>query len=706
MVKSLALLFISLFCLVSHAQDLLVLEGDIPGQYIDPIKKNQYIHGAVVIHLSGSEEGLIKDLVVNPKELEILANNPQVRYLKLQRQGQWDVIYPGLIDLHNHTKQNNLGVWEHAHGQFANRFEWRAWSNYKKSVSNNMNPWIGYGKAVTCAAFRWSEMQAMVVGTTYLQGPSSCVTDFAIHQVESLEAYRTGKDKVKAPTDLVIPNDMVYVWETLAKDIRVIQAQHPEDSEEYKLAYEEALAKNINHHCDFASQGVTTPIDKFSVRSNEGLDILKNKKLLEASCTKNLPLPTKFIRYVYWVHKSINSKKLYADKIENGDGSAIIAHLAEGRRDDYYNQKEFELVQLLGMDRPHVNFVHGVGITDDGLRVMARKNMGLIWSPFSNLLLYNQTLDVAKALEIGVNVALGSDWLPTGSKGPLEELKVAREYLQTTNIAPALTQMPGADSLDEALFKMVTENPAKMINQWQAGGIGTLAPNRMGSVIVTSKLDSNPYTNLVAKVWETDINLVVIDGRAQYGNSEYLDQLGKDFEKMPNGEFEFERLHQQPIPVLEQLVSKPDKQQKEDFLELLGKLVTKYSSQLVGQLHCQFSGPKGFVLQSTLNDYSELKEFKNESGINLDRFADIQRLLGINLMTQSRNRNDKDKGDPDFQVKDFTPLYTCNDSRHMRRINDFIKYTWQADTFLRQKRIKEQGHGKVPEKLAEKYKAP
>ena len=50
----------------------------------------------------------------------------------------------------------------------------------------------------------------------------------------------------------------------------------------------------------------------------------------------------------------------------------------------------------------------------------------MVWSPFSNLLLYGGTADVARARQEGVLMALGPDWSPTGSKNLLAELKVAR----------------------------------------------------------------------------------------------------------------------------------------------------------------------------------------------------------------------------------------------------------------------------------------
>ncbi len=714
--KPLLLILILSQILATLAQGkFIVLEGDLADQYVGHDSNGTgYEHAAVVLN---QDTGMIESIETETAKIRALKDKSDSIFISLQdtTTGQFDVIYPGLIDLHNHTKQNNLAIWKEAHGQFANRFEWRAWGNYKKAVSNNMNPWIGYGTPISCAAFRWSELQAMVVGTTYLQGPSYCVDNFAIHQVEGSGAFpRSKKDNVQAPTDLVIPNDMVFVWKTLKPII------------DQGASYEQAMAQVINEYCH-ADKLLGRPYTATDVLSDEGIDVLRDRDKLEAACTKKVPLeelPDKFIRYIYWVHKSIASKRQYAEEIASGNGSAIIAHLAEGRRDDPYNQKEYEIVKLLGMNKKGVNFVHGVGISEQGLEDMAAKQMGLIWSPFSNLLLYSQTLDIKMAVEKGVMLALGSDWLPTGSKGPLEELKVAIEYLQTQNLTEAVAKMPGAEgSVYRALFKMVTENPAKMINHWQGtsgdpwenneseGGVATIAPKAMGSLIVTKKFDGmDPYKNLVVDVWEKDINLVVVDSKVIYGNESYVREITTDYELMAeNPEFGMAQLlDDNDAPVLFARNPKPKKQEELEFLAELSAYITDkaQAGRVDHAIQCAFTEPKVFVHQFTMNEEDDLKTFKESSGMNLDRFIDIQRLLGVSLTTQSRNLNDPERGDKAFAIggdpevasQDFTPLYSCNDSYHSQRIRNFISETWPVDRANRPETFSSK-----PERMAEDY---
>jgi hypothetical protein len=305
---------------------------------------------------------------------------------------------------------------------------------------------------------------------------------------------------------------------------------------------------------------------------------------------------------------------------------------------------------------------------------------------------------------------------------------VARNYLVKTGAAEKLESLYKDQSLDEILYKMMTENPAKLINHWQQGadlsiwqngenrgGIGTLTVGAMGSLIVVSSQDPNPYTNLVKKTWETDINLVVVDGQIQYGNTSYLDQagLGGQYEVLPLGENRLSALHEHPVPVLWQRSPEASPEQKEDFLAELGRLITDLAPAARSEVLCQMEEAKGFVFQNSFAAEPKLAAFQRSSGLNLDRFQDIQRLIGINLMTQSLNRTDSERGDPQYQVQEFTPLYTCDDPKHFSRLMGYVSADpqnqmdeWSLNESSRSLRIQEQGLGRGPERLQRLYPEP
>jgi cytosine/adenosine deaminase-related metal-dependent hydrolase len=575
----------------------------------------------------------------------------------------FDYLYPGLIDLHNHTKQNNLGVWDLAKGQFNNRFEWRKWSKYKYSVSGNMNPWIGYGKPIACAAFRWSEMQAMVLGTTYLQGPSSCVTNFGIARVEDPKAYISNKKKISAPTDLVLPADFTYFWEVLKPLI------------EAGLSYEKALAQDVNENCSLDHK-----FTEANVNESVSLKILADKSLLKDKCTAH---HSKFIRFINWHHKTIASKK---NAMKHPDYASFIVHLAEGRRDDAYNQTEFVMAKLMGFVGPRINFVHGVGITKSGLTEMGKNGMGIIWSPFSNMILYGQTLDVKTAKTAGVNLALGSDWLPTGTRSVLDELKVAYKYVLADVNKVGLKKIIN----DEDLYLMVNENPAKMIGHFEVNpakgehGIGQLKVGAMASIIAVKKYSENPYKNLVRYAFEKDINLVVVNGEPMYGSKSYISQLGfnsGDYEVLPNHLPGLNNIVNSDYPKPDSL--KPSSSEKKEILEDLAIYVQDYikANNITVKNTCKFTEDKVFIHQSSINDSKELVDFFEKTGINLDRAHDIYNLVAINMLTQSRNLHDPSKGKPEYAVTKFPSLYSCNQPSYVKRVYDFIKPYANTDEF-------------------------
>ena len=698
----------------------LVIVGRVPGQYLlssDVEKTKHYlsyiaIKGRIITEIKKVSEQGVEDLQ---------ENFPSAKIILAKGKKTFDVLYPGLIDLHNHTKQNNLGIWSEAKGQFDNRFEWRAWGNYKKAVSGNMNPWIGYGRPVTCAAFRWSEMQALVLGTTYLQGPSSCVSNFAIHKVEDKNSYISNRAAVQSPTDIIVPNDMVFVWETLAPIIR-------KEGKSYEEALTQVLVQGLGDWkgCPGLKDVVTAENINTPEIANKRLG---DKGKLKKDCAleseeEEAKAPNKFIRYVYWVHKTIASKKNYF--LPENNPSAVITHLGEGRKEDPYNKKELEILELLGLVQPYVHLVHGLGIDYEGMKKMAQNKMGFIWSPFSNFLLYGETLDLGAIKEAEketggeILIALGSDWTPTGTKSVLEELIVARNYVRKFGL-----EQKGYDS--EALYKMVTENPARMIRHWEIDeekgehGIGRLAVGAMASILALSNHHPNPYENLVWHGEAKDVNLVLVDGKPVYGNQSYLEALGyteKDYELLPQYLGPQKELALDPS----EYVSTPTeekwtKAQKTAQLQRIADYAYTHfvqSNPLI-ENHCKFPEQKVFIHQDSLSKDSVMVEFQQKTKLNLDRFQHIQALLAVHILTQSRNRNQIQSGDLDYAVEYFQPLYSCNDRGYgdidyLDRVQNMIKIegndTNEEDLANREALRKKLGLGSVPMSLQEKYPEP
>jgi len=78
------------------------------------------------------------------------------------------LIYPGLIDIHNHPLYNVLGLWR-ARGTYANRYCWRNDSAYVVDVKNVQDSLLRLAHLATEIGI-WAEVRALAGGTVALQG--------------------------------------------------------------------------------------------------------------------------------------------------------------------------------------------------------------------------------------------------------------------------------------------------------------------------------------------------------------------------------------------------------------------------------------------------------------------------------------------------------------------------------------------------------
>ena len=169
----------------------------------------------------------------------------------------------------------------------------------------------------------------------------------------------------------------------------------------------------------------------------------------------------------------------------------------------------------------------------------------LVWSPLSNLLLYGQTALIYQALKEGVTISLGTDWSPSGSRNLLDELKIADIALRDPrllgfdrNLVPSLSvdgktgdaRRDAEIALDKVLVQMVTNNPAQTLrwNQY----VGSVEAGKFADLIVISKPDrapakgipDSPYRSLIDAT-EEDVRLVLVNGEPRSGEVKVMAAL-------------------------------------------------------------------------------------------------------------------------------------------------------------------------------------
>jgi cytosine/adenosine deaminase-related metal-dependent hydrolase len=166
------------------------------------------------------------------------------------------------------------------------------------------------------------------------------------------------------------------------------------------------------------------------------------------------------------------------------------------------------------LTQPQSAFIHAAGLEAADYGTMAGAKTKLIWSPRSNLRLYGNTAQVTEAARLGVTIALGTDWVSSGSMNLLRELACADSFNQTY-LDHFFT--------DEELWLMVTRNAAVVTATDDA--IGVLAPGHVGDIAIFDGSKNGDYRAVIAAQPE-DVVLVMRAGKVLYGDAAVVGSLG------------------------------------------------------------------------------------------------------------------------------------------------------------------------------------
>ncbi len=192
-----------------------------------------------------------------------------------------------------------------------------------------------------------------------------------------------------------------------------------------------------------------------------------------------------------------------------------LPHIAEGI--DEAAHQEFV---CLSTDPAHnvlakqTAVIHGVGLNAADIAKYHPTQTALIWSPRSNIDLYGNTAPVVLYDNLGVQIALGTDWLPSGSMNMSRELRCADDYNKT---------YLGSHFTDKQLWQMVTENAAFAVGG--QGSIGALKPGYAGDIAIFSTSGGKDYRAVISAGVE-DTLLVLRGGKVLYGDESLLSAKG------------------------------------------------------------------------------------------------------------------------------------------------------------------------------------
>lgn len=210
-----------------------------------------------------------------------------------------------------------------------------------------------------------------------------------------------------------------------------------------------------------------------------------------------------------------------AEVLEKGSG--FIYHCGEGL-DTSIVVREFDDLRATNCLRRNLIAIHlnAVGAAEFDQWAVQARNEGddgpgtLVWSPFSNLWLYGDTTKVPAARTSDLNVCLGTDWGPSGTKNLLGELKVAR----------LVADDHGWDLDDFDLVEMVTANPGEAMGRLWGRTVGRLQTDALADLAVVARRHDDPWANLVA-ARDEDVRLTVVGGWALFGTATLLRAAGQ-----------------------------------------------------------------------------------------------------------------------------------------------------------------------------------
>ena len=202
----------------------------------------------------------------------------------------------------------------------------------------------------------------------------------------------------------------------------------------------------------------------------------------------------------------------YPNITEEGDiadEEAYSPHVAEGI--DAFARNEFLCLSrndFGGQDllEQQSSFIHGASLNPIDFAHMTDQGASLIWSPRSNVTLYGDTASVTTAARLNVSVALGTDWVSTGSMNLLRELRCA-DSLNTDYYDSYFT--------DKDMWRMVTVNAAEVAAMDDR--IGSLIAGRVADIAIYDGSTNLDYRAII-DAEAGDITLVMRGGEAIYGD--------------------------------------------------------------------------------------------------------------------------------------------------------------------------------------------
>jgi hypothetical protein len=468
-------------------------------------------------------------------------------------------IFPGFIDLDRRSVASPAPLWPNAKRQFAHRFEWLKDESYL--ASELKGAWL-FEKAAPCAALRWDELKSLTAGVTVMGGiaPKGCESPFGISHAGNPEefngesahsldfplypsllrtifvpeihpAMREGKTYEEAYSAF-LAKEKIDGWierfrtrpHSIGEGLRLLVGKDFGLAPNYLTEYDfEKLNPKIravlaNPPFVLKKEAVDEQIESMHTwlfGTADSVGYLKSARGDEAALDFLRRDPVLVINADARRYAGVFEARVRKPEVENllaRRSRVVMAELASGRRADSMASKEYDFASALGYTVPGFVIRGGAALNEAALLQAAKNDLSLVWHPFSDLLLYGETLDIETAKKLGLTIGLGSVGGTVGSKNLLDELGAARAYLEAKRIKSITMKQ---------LLAMVTSDAARAIRM--DGAIGSLKPGFTANLTLLNCGKIRRGSECAARSSQKSVALVVTKGAARYGDAKILD---------------------------------------------------------------------------------------------------------------------------------------------------------------------------------------
>jgi len=205
----------------------------------------------------------------------------------------------------------------------------------------------------------------------------------------------------------------------------------------------------------------------------------------------------------------------------------FLPHVAEGINEFAQN----ELKCLSGHGTASVNveannssFIHAIASGPVDIKQAKSADMTFIWSPRSNISLYGNTAQIMMYDNIGLRLALSSDWTPSGSINMQRELSCASSFNE---------RYLNNHFSQQELWEMATINAAHALGIDDQ--VGKIEKGYWADIAVYNRLGYDSYYDPIINGRVQDVTLVLRAGTPLYGQEPVVDFLDSTCEDLPVG---------------------------------------------------------------------------------------------------------------------------------------------------------------------------